>query len=97
MFDIQQFLISKQIGYRKEGSNVGRKEINICCPFCAESKYHCGINSGKNVYHCWVCGVKGDLPKLISKLLAISIFFIFCPLLFLLFSLAGTKLQLLGS
>ena len=72
MFDIQQFLISKQIGYRKEGSNVGRKEINICCPFCAESKYHCGINSGKNVYHCWVCGVKGDLPKLISKLLAIS-------------------------
>ena len=72
MFDIQQFLINKNIEFRKEGKNVGRNETNICCPFCGEDRYHCGINQGKNLFHCWKCGEKGDIAKFISKLLRIS-------------------------
>ena len=72
MLDIQQFLINKKIEFRKEGKNVGRNEVNLCCPFCGEDRYHCGINQNKNLFHCWKCGEKGDIAKLISKLLGIS-------------------------
>lgn len=72
MFDIQQFLINKNIEFRKEGKNVSRGETNICCPFCGEDKYHCGINQGKDLFNCWKCSARGNLVKLISKLLRIS-------------------------
>lgn len=72
MLNIQQFLINKHIEFRKEGKNVSRNEVNICCPFCGEDRYHCGINQEKNIFACWKCSVKGDIAKLLSKLLGIS-------------------------
>lgn len=72
MFNIQQYLINNKIGYRSSGKNVSRGEYSICCPFCSESKFHCGINPIKQLFHCWICGNKGDIAKLLSKLLGIS-------------------------
>lgn len=72
MFNIEQFLIKEKIEYRGEGKNVGRGEVNICCPFCSEGRYHLGINIIKNMFHCWICGIKGDITKLVSKLKNIS-------------------------
>ncbi len=72
MFNIEQFLLNNKIEYRSSGKNVGRGEINTSCCFCGESNYHLGINSNKNLFHCWKCGAKGDILKLVSKLLNIS-------------------------
>ena len=72
MFNIENLLLKQKIEYRKSGSNVGRGEIGICCLFCGENRYHLSISLTKGVFGCWVCGVKGNLPKLISKLLGIS-------------------------
>ena len=71
-FNIQQYLIDNKIEYRTSGKNVSRGEYSVCCPFCSESKFHCGINPVKQLYHCWICGNKGNYEKLLSKLLGIS-------------------------
>ncbi len=72
MFNIQEFLISKKIEYRSSGKNVSRGEINICCIFCGEDRYHLGINEEKDIFACWKCSAKGNIARLISKLLGIS-------------------------
>ncbi len=72
MLNIQQFLINKHIEFRKEGKNVSRGEINICCIFCGEDRYHLGINEEKDIFACWKCSAKGNIARLISKLLGIS-------------------------
>lgn len=71
-FNIQQYLIDNKIEYRSSGKNVSRGEYSICCPFCSEGRFHCGINPVKQLFHCWICGNKGDIAKLLSKLLSIS-------------------------
>ena len=72
MFNIEIFLIQEKIEYRTDGKNVGRNEINVCCPYCGEARFHLGINSQKNKFNCWICSEKGDLVKFISKLKNIS-------------------------
>ncbi len=72
MLNIQQFLINKHIEFRKEGKNVNRGEVNIPCPFCGEDRYHLGINVEKDIFACWKCSAKGNIAKLLSKLLGIS-------------------------
>ena len=72
MFNIERFLRINNIEYRTNGKNVSKGEYSICCPFCGEAKFHFGINPNKGLYHCWICGEKGNLPKLVSKLLRIS-------------------------
>lgn len=71
-FNIEQYFINRKIEYRSSGKNVSRGEYSICCPFCSEDKFHCGINPEKGVFNCWICSQKGDIAKLLSKLLGIS-------------------------
>ena len=72
MFNIQEFLSQKNIEYRTSGKNVGSGNINICCLFCGEGRFHLSLSLNKEVYSCWICGEKGNYEKLISKLLNIS-------------------------
>ncbi len=72
MLNIEQFIIKNKIEYRTSGKNVSRGEYSICCPFCEEGGYHLGINPIKKLWHCWICGARGDILKLVSKLLNIS-------------------------
>ena len=52
------------IPYKDSGTNVGREFINICCPFCNESRFHCGINTIDYWFKCFVCGESGSWYKL---------------------------------
>ncbi len=72
MFNLEQFLIKNKIEYRTSGKNVSKGEFSICCVFCGEGGYHLGINPTKKLWHCWICGGKGNYEKLISKILNIS-------------------------
>lgn len=72
MFDIENFLILNKTEFRKAGKNVGSGNVNICCLWCGEGRFHLSISLKKDVFSCWICGEKGDYVKLISKIRNIS-------------------------
>lgn len=37
----------------------GKDEIRFNCPYCQDDKYHLYVNTKKNVYHCFKCGLAG--------------------------------------
>jgi DNA primase len=43
------------VEYRHGGKNVGANDVNICCPFCGEDRFHLGIHKDKGLLNCWVC------------------------------------------
>jgi hypothetical protein len=58
MFDVRKFLAFHNIEIREKGHNVGKGNINVCCPFCIKSgrgddDFHMGINLTTLVYGCW--------------------------------------------
>lgn len=67
-FDIVSYLEEKGILNRPFGKNVGRDWIGICCPFCDESGFHMGINMEHKGISCFVCGEKGTIIKLLTKI-----------------------------
>jgi len=71
-FNIEQFLINNNIGYRTSGKNVSKGEYSICCPYCGEAKYHCGINPSKGLFNCWKCSEKGNIVRLVAKIKNVS-------------------------
>ena len=62
--DIAEVLHRAGIPIRESGTNVGREHVNICCPFCFETRFHCGIHQTDGWFFCWVCGAKGQWGKL---------------------------------
>lgn len=54
--DVLGYLHSRGVNYREHGKNVGYNDINVCCPFCGETKFHLGINKIDGRLNCWVCG-----------------------------------------
>ena len=71
-FNIEQFLINNNIGYRTSGKNVSKGEYSICCPYCGEAKFHCGINPSKGLFNCWKCSEKGNIVRLVAKIKNVS-------------------------
>lgn len=69
--DLLGFLDHHNVEYRETGKNVGQNWIGVDCPFCDESRKHCGINMDSKVFSCFVCGESGTLLKLASTLLDI--------------------------
>ena len=67
--EIRHALEVERIEYRDRGTNVGADHINICCPFCSDEKFHCGIHETKYIFHCWVCGSRGKWWKLRQRLI----------------------------
>jgi len=72
MFSIEQFLRINNIEYRTNGKNVSKGEYSICCPYCGEAKFHCGINPSKGLFNCWKCSEKGNIVRLVAKIKNIS-------------------------
>jgi hypothetical protein len=73
LVDIEEYLQARNIVYSPPGSkNVGRNSIGISCPFCGDHAYsgdnHLGIHIDSKKWNCWVCGKKGSLLHLITKL-----------------------------
>ena len=52
MKDIRPILNEKGIEYKESG----RGWINLCCPFCSDSKFHLGYNAEFSVFSCYRCG-----------------------------------------
>jgi hypothetical protein len=68
MSELRYLLNAAKIATKEQGTNVGREHINICCPFCNESKYHCGIHEFDLWFKCFVCGEGGGWLKIRRKL-----------------------------
>ncbi len=66
-FDTIKYLEENNIDFRDQGKNVTQGWINIACPFCLDSSYHCGISPTK-LFSCWICGKKGNIKKLIKEI-----------------------------
>jgi DNA primase len=52
-------------------------EIAVCCPFCGESRFRCGINFQRGVAHCyncsWACGTEAGIVKQLSRVLRVPL------------------------
>lgn len=69
MNTIQEYFENKSLEYHCAGKkNVTRGWINIKCPFCGDHSWHCGINLTSGLFHCWLCGSKGDVINIIKKI-----------------------------
>lgn len=78
-FDFEYFCQQNRIDYITHGVNVKSGEINICCPFCAETSnpdpsYHCGVDLDRSMFSCWRnSSHRGKkLHRLIMKMLRCS-------------------------
>lgn len=56
------------IPYREQGKNVGQGWIGVCCPFCADTGFHMGINLDSKSISCWKCGTTGNILKLLAAI-----------------------------
>jgi hypothetical protein len=66
MFDIKEYLESRNIPFKTEGKNISADWIGINCPFCGDHSNHLGI---KEIwFSCWRCGTKGHITKLIQEI-----------------------------
>jgi DNA primase len=68
LFDPIAYFEDRDIEYHTEGKNVSRGWVNIPCPFCDDPSWHCGINLESNLFHCWICGERGSVVKLIRQI-----------------------------
>jgi len=67
-FDVERFLSSRHVDTRK----VTRFCVNICCPFCPDTGFHCGIFLDYKNFSCWKCGRSGGLYTLFKELFGLS-------------------------
>ena len=66
--ELISLLQSSGISIREHGANTGKEHINICCPFCNEARFHCGIHRTQLWFKCFVCGEGGNWNKIREKL-----------------------------
>jgi ribosomal protein L37E len=62
-YDVMSVLDHFGHDYKNSGKNVAAKDINICCPFCGEQKYHLGIRRDGSLLYCWSCGFVNEKHK----------------------------------
>ena len=68
-FDVLAYLNDRCIDYKLGGKNVSYGWVGIACPFCGyDPSHHCGVNLEHKGFHCWICGEKGNLVRLIQTL-----------------------------
>jgi len=71
MFNIEKYFQDRNIEVHYEGEkNVTRGWVNIQCPFlgCSDPSWHLGINLDSLLIHCYVCGVKGSIERVVQEI-----------------------------
>lgn len=60
-------LLSEIFGFPRKYSH-GQVEVEYNCPRCDENrnKFNMVVNTDNHVFHCWSCGLKGTVSKLVS-------------------------------
>lgn len=67
-FNIYDFLQESGYSYFTSGKNVGSGWLGVNpCPYCGNEN-HFGVNIEDKFFNCWVCGKKGNLFSLVSKI-----------------------------
>ena len=66
-FDVTAWFEDQGIEYATEGDNTTQGWANVACPFCADHANHLGVNLESKNFHCWLCGERGDVVKLIRE------------------------------
>ena len=64
MNNLESVLQSAGVDYKAIGKNVGKDFINICCPFCGEERFHCGIHLEFKWFNCFICSRGGSWRSL---------------------------------
>lgn len=73
MFNTKAYIEHLGMGYRTGGKNVGHGWIGLEeCFACGDRRFHFGVNLKTGSYNCWVCGVHGNVVRLIQNLEHIS-------------------------
>jgi DNA primase len=67
LFDIQSYLEEQGVEFHTSGKNVTAGWIELNCPFCSDPSFHLGV-SEQGFYHCWRCGAKGSIVKLVMEI-----------------------------
>lgn len=67
LYDFESYLVEEGINYVTEGKNVTSGWIELNCPFCSDPSHHLGV-SQQGIYHCWRCGSKGSIIKLVMEI-----------------------------
>lgn len=69
MIDVLSVLERFGIEPRLSGKNVSRGWAETDCPFlgCPNPYGHLGINLKSGMFHCWVCGEKGHVTRLLTE------------------------------
>lgn len=73
LIDIRTLLEDAEIEIHISGKNVTSGWIEINCPFCSDPSFHLGI-SPTNIFHCWRCGEKGNIIKLLKALMEMNFY-----------------------
>lgn len=68
MSEVVSLLNEARVLTKDHGDNVGAGFINICCPFCGESRFHLGINLEEYWFKCLMCGRGGSWYTLAAAL-----------------------------
>ena len=71
MIDIRAYFDDIGIDWIDRGKNVSKGAVEINCPFCGlDPSKHLGVWGDYKYggFHCWVCGEKGSLLKLVMKI-----------------------------
>jgi len=74
MIQIIDLLEYLNLPYQTSGKNVSGGWVEIQCPFpyCSDPSNHLGINLESGYFHCWVCGEKGFIAKLVKTITNLS-------------------------
>lgn len=64
MDSIQVILNSRGIQLKSKN----KKDYLILCPFHEDTNASCSVDKEKGFFHCWSCGEKGSIAKLISRI-----------------------------
>lgn len=65
---LEQIFRDLQISYSRQTADA----VNICCPYCNDENYHCGIFTDKLNFTCWKCKSGGSLFQLLNLLIGID-------------------------
>ena len=68
LFDTVTYLRDRRIPYWEDGPNCQEDWVNIRCvlPTCTDTSNHLGINLTSGIFHCWKCGSRGSVSKIVQ-------------------------------
>ncbi len=69
---VKQLLTSHGVSWVDEHQNVTQRAIGLCCPWCGDTDFHCGLFKIGCNFTCWRCGKSGPLWALTQRLFGIG-------------------------